>query len=311
MEVASQGSLDNNDVSLRPGQITGAMSTDRESSPRDVLGHESGSSTGKICNGGTLTNFSGKTRVYTVKTIKSGAEHGFVDKIDDRFQIIPGYADLVKIVDGIHRDVYPDRARRNPELTTTRILRSLSNPRTILELLLYEGAPVGYGIFPRFDFGMYSSRAILAKHVREGGGTYMLEKAIILQRKEGERWNRPLHDGFLMTQRWESIRSLEKLKEKGLVGKIQPIDEPFDAEGAALLFKAHSQVFVSSKGIELTGRSRGELSEVGYNENLDPPKEGTRASETFKKIVNRPPEGAGVNVFVGDVLYVRFTIPEL
>ncbi|OGE72454.1 hypothetical protein A3H40_04380 [Candidatus Daviesbacteria bacterium RIFCSPLOWO2_02_FULL_38_15] len=267
----------------------------------------------RLCShhGGCLTTFAGKTREYTIKTIKSGAERGFVTKLDeDYFQVIPEHIDLVNTIADLYRRVYPERAKRNPKLTTKRVLKSLSNPRTILELMIFEDLLVGYGVFPRLDFGMTSTRAILAEHVQEGGGTYLLERAISLHKKEGERWGKPLRDGFLMTQRCESIRSLEKLQDRGIIGKIQPINEPFDAKGAGLLFEAHVQMRINSRSIELTGRSRRELTEVGYNENLEIPREGTRRWEIFQQIVSRPPEGAGINLFDGDTLYVRFIIPK-
>lgn len=261
--------------------------------------------------------FSGRTRSYTVKTFKSGAEHGFVRVSAQQFQPIEEFAPLVGIIHNLYCDVYPERARRNPELTAQRILQSLSHPRTILELILCGEKPVGYGIFPKLDVGgepvLYSSRAILAQHIQEGLGTHILGEAIVQARKESARCKRrPLRSGFLMTQKWESIRSLEVLKERGLVGTIQPIDKPFDSEGEKLLFMVHSQMRINSTGIELTGRSRRELIEVGFNENAEIPREGTRGWEIFQKIVSRQPEGAGVNLFDGDVLYVRFTIsPEI
>ncbi|MBI2599879.1 hypothetical protein HYW43_03095 [Candidatus Daviesbacteria bacterium] len=287
-----------------------AMSISGEDSSGDLLRQEQRES----FRYGLMTPFRGQTRTYSIKTLRSGAEHGFVEKIGDcNFKVISEYAFLTATIDRLYRSVYPGRATRNPELTTKRILQSLSHPRTILELILYGEEPVGYGIFPRLDIGgepvLYSSRAILPEHIQEGLGTHILGRAIVQHRRESAR-RRPLHNGFLMTQRWESIKSLEGLKERDLVEKIQPIDEPFDEEGAKLLFIVHSQVRVNSRGIESTGRSRRELIEVGLNENLEIPKDGTRGSEIFHKIVNRPPEGAGVNLYDGDVVYVRFIIPE-
>lgn len=264
---------------------------------------------------GETTSFRGRTRLYTIRMFRSGSEHGFVTRIDeDNFKLNPELVPLVKTVDDLYQRVYPERTKRNPELTTKRILKSLSNPRTLLYLILHEGVAVGYGIFPRLDSDgesiFYSSRAILPEHVQEGAGTHILELGIRRHRKETTRLSRPLHDGFLMTQRWESIRSLEKLRDRGIIGKIQPIEEPFDERGVGLLYVVHAQVRVNSTGIDRTGRSRGELSEVGYNENLGAPRAGTKAEDIFNRITSNPPRGAGVNPFNGDVLYVRFTIPQ-
>lgn len=265
--------------------------------------------------GGLITPFTGKTRVYSIKTIYSGSEQGFVKKNDSGYKVNPGYECLVAIIDDLYRHVYPERAKRNPELTTERILKGLSYPRTILELILYEDIPVGYGGFPRLDIDgepvLYSSRTILSEHVQEGVGTHILEKAIELQRKKAARTHgRPLRNGMLMTQNYGSIRSLEILQERGAIERIQPIGEPFDQEGKRILYRVHSMVFVASDAIEATGCSRGELREVGINETAVSPKEGTRGWFVQQKMVLHPPYGAGINILAGDVLYVRYIIPE-
>lgn len=289
--------------------------------PREVRGgsgsvftedNSLGSSTVLSLNEGPVAFFKGRTRLYTIRVIRSGSEHGFVAKIDnDHFQLIPEFTPVVEIVHFLNRHVYPERARRNPELTTKRVLNSLSHPRTILEVALYEGIPVGYGIFPRLDADreslVYSSRAIVAEHVQEGLGTYMLEQAILRHKKEAVRWNRPLEELFLMTQRWESIKTLKVLQGRGLIETIQPIDEPYDERGLRLLYVVHSQVCLNSTGIDQTGRSAGELSEVGHNENFTrpDPEKNPEGAELFDKITKSPPKGAGVNPFNGDELYVR------
>ncbi len=264
----------------------------------------------------STTSFTGKSRGgYEIETYKSGIEVCFVRKIDNNgYLTIPGCAGLVKVVRDLYIAVYPERARRNPDLTITRMMRSLSYPRTVLELVKYQGIPVGYGIFPRLDIDgepvLYSSRALIAEHEREGLGTHILERAISFHRRATVIGHKQLLEGMLMTQNWQSIRSLEHLQERGIVDKIQPIGEPFNEQGKRMLYGVHSRVFISSAAIEETGLSIGELREVGVNETVSPPQEGTRAWEIYETMVNRPPRGLGLNPYAGDVVYVRFTFPR-
>lgn len=221
---------------------------------------------------------------------------------------------MVDLSRNLYAAVYPERARRNPELTTDRVLKSLSYPRTILMFALHEEVPVGYGIFPRLDIEgrpvLYSSRGYVLDHEREGIGTHVLERAIELHRRESARARRPLFDGMLMTQNWYSIRSLEHLRDSGVIEKIQSLDEPYDDEGKIILYGVHSKVFVASTAIEDSGLSRGELREVGRNEAAIVPEEGTRAHEIYQKMVLRPPYGIGLSPHAGDVWYLRFTFPR-
>ncbi len=263
------------------------------------------------------TFFRGRTRLYVVKMYRSGSDRVFVRKIDEEhFEIYPESLSLVEKHDANYRDVYPERARRNPIVTRNRILQGLSYPRTLQYEIYEQGTQIqaGDGTFTRMDAGpesfITSSRAIREEHVHEGIGTHILELAIRRHKREAVRRKRPLNEGFLMTQRWESIESLRKLKEKGIIDKIQPIDESFDEKGKRFLYIAHAQMRMKSTGIDLTGRSAGELIELGWNENLDIPEEGTEAKEIFDKMVLRPPRGAGVSFFNGDVLYVRWTMPD-
>jgi len=265
--------------------------------------------------GGEITTFQGRTKSYLIETYRSGSDYGFVRSVEGGYSLMnPEYQGLVELARNLYGAVYPERARRNPELTTERILKGLSYPRTILMFALHEGIPVGHGIFPKLDIQgepvLYSSRAFLAEHEREGLGTHVLERAIDLHRRESARAHRQLYNGMLMTQNWFSIRSLENLKESGTIETIQPIDGPYDAWGRHLLYGVHARVFVSSTAIEDSGLSRGELREVGINEAATRPEEGTRAWEIYQTMVLRPPDGAGLNIYNGDVLYVRFTFPR-
>lgn len=264
---------------------------------------------------GETTLFKGRTRLYLIRMYRSGSDRGFVRKIDEKhFEIYPEHLPLIERHDANYREVYPERAKRKPVETRNRILQGLSYPRTFQYEIYEQSTQVGDGTFTRMDAGpesfITSSRAIKEEHVHEGIGTHILELAIRRHKREAARWGRPLNEGWLMTQRWESIKSLSKLKEKGVIDKIQPIDEQFDEKGKRLLYIAHAQMRMHSTGIDLTGRSTGELIELGWNENLDIPEEGTEAREINDKIVLRPPAGAGVSFVNGDVLYVRWTIPD-
>lgn len=267
---------------------------------------------------GEVTHFSGKTKEYDIKTIKSGAFRAFVTGNELMgYEAVPDCKEVVETVDNLYRLVYPLRAKRNPELTTRRVLKSLSHPRTTLELILDEGEPVGYGVFPILDINgtpvLYSSRAILKEHTREGIGTHILEKVIESHKRASARTQKPLREGMLMTQKWESIRSLEELKMRGIIDKIQPFDEPYDQEGKRILFGVHSLMFVGSSGIEETGVSHAEVEEVGPNETATIPEEGSRGWQIQQKMVLHPPNGAGLNLQAGDMQYVRFTLhnPQL
>lgn len=269
-----------------------------------------------LFRGGIVTDFIGRNGdLYTVETYKSGSENSFVKKVGVGYIEAPGYDGLVATLIGLYEVVYPERTRRNPVLTLERMIRTLSHPRTILEIIRHEGVmPVGYGIFPKLDVQgepvFYSSRAIVLAHEGQGAGTYTLERAIELHRKESARVNKPLNNGMFMTQNCYSIKSLENLRDKGVIERIQSLDEPYDPEGKHILFGIHSQVRLASQAIEDTGVSRGELQEVGRNEAALVPEEGTRAREIYDKMVLHPPTGLGMNLPAGDVWYLRFSFPS-
>lgn len=265
----------------------------------------------------SVTSFEGKGGLdYEIVTYRSGSEGSFVRKVENNgYSVDTECADLVETVRRLYIAVYPERARRNPTLTDLRIQKGLSYPRTVLELIKHRGVPVGYGIFPRFDIEgepvLYSSRAIISTHEKEGLGTHILERAIAIHNTAVHRGqHRPLLEGMLMTQKWESIRSLEHLQERGVVDKIQPIGEDYDEQGKRILYGVHAKVFVSSAAIDERGVSKGELREVGMNEVIRFPQEGTRGYEIQQKLVNHPPYGLGLNLAAGDVVYVRFTLPR-
>lgn len=261
---------------------------------------------------GVVTDFVGKNAdLYTIETYKSGSENSFVKQVGVGYIEAPGYDGLVATLMGIYEAVYPERTKRNPVLTLDRMIRTLSHPRTILEIIRHEGViPVGYGIFPKLDVWgepvFYSSRAIVLEHEGLGLGIHIFERAIELHR----RVNKLLHNGMFMTQNCYSIRTLEILRDKGVIEKIQSLGEPYGNEGKGILYGVHSRVWLASQAIEETGVSRGELREVGRNEAALVPEEGTRAREIYDKMVQHPPDGLGMNLAAGDVWYPRFTFPS-
>lgn len=257
--------------------------------------------------------FQGKTRLYRVETYRSGTNRsGFLG--------VPEYERLVEIIRDSYLNTYPTRDR---DISIRRVERSLSHPRTILELALYEGIPIGYGIFPRLrietndpepESVLYSSRAFQEEHEGEGLGTHFLSEAIRLHQEERVQLHKPLLKwGALMTQNAYSIRSLIKLQRLGIIGKIRPFDEIFerDPKSQSLLLGVHQQAFVGSLGIDtITGVSRGELRELGMNEAYKPSREDVGAWEIHQKMVLHPPHGLGMNRDAGDVVYVLYDIPR-
>lgn len=281
-----------------------------------------------LFRGGVVTPFVGRSgRAYHIETHKSGNERGFVRIIESTGTalIAPEYADLVATVKGLYLSVHSERAERNMGLAIERVMRSLSHPRIILELIVSEGAPVGYGIFPRLILDpqdqslqvLYSSRAVLPAYEADGVGTHILKEAIKQHQEELARAHRaPLRGGFLMTQSAYSIRSLEHLQEEGIVDKTYPFDETYDklTWGKRALYATHAKVFLVSDAIDgLTGVSKGELRELGRNEAFTVPAEGTASYRIHQRMVNHPSHpsgGFGMNIHAGDVIYTLFTFPR-
>lgn len=266
---------------------------------------------------GEVSEFQGEGNLYYIETYRTHNGSGFVKRVSESsYQDIPEFVGLVGLVRDLYEEVYPERSRKDPDLTTKRVLKSMSFPRTILMIAMHEQLPVGFGIFPRLDVRgepvLYSSRGFVKEHEHHGLGTIFLERSIGQHRDESLRAHRSLTNGMLFSQNWYSLRSLEILKERGVIENIQsPIfDESYDEAGKHILYGIHSQVWVASASIEESGRSQGELRVVGPNEAATVPEEGTRAREIHDKMIFHPPYGLGINVGAGDVAFVRFTFPR-
>lgn len=255
--------------------------------------------------GGQVTEFKGKTRNYSIETYHSngGNRHAFSQ--------MPEYSDLVNTVTGLYLNIYPNRDR---DVSTERMARSLSHPRTILMLARYEGVPVGFGIFPRLliysEPVVYSSRAFRHRHEGEGLGTFVLEKGIDEHRKECSKSHKSLRWAALMTQNPYSVVTAEKLPG---VEEIYPFSKRYDENREAqwYLLGVHHAVYMASLGIKtVTGVSRGELREIGMNERGRPRRRDVRAWEIYEEMITPPPQGLGMNREAGDVVYVMLQLKK-
>lgn len=269
-----------------------------------------------VLDRGQVSPFQGKTNFYEVYTFRSGTDSSFVTRATaNEYVVMPSNRDLFIVFDALYRLVYPQRAAKDPVLTMRRMMKAFSHRRTIGELVLYEGMPVAGGIFPVFDINgeptMYSTRYVLKEHENEGIGTHILERAISLHQRDSARRHQPMFNLGLMTQSWKSVLTLEHLKRRGIVEKIQPLDEPYDRAGKDILWGVHARVWVNSAAIDENGLSMGELSEVGENETVEPPRFGTRGWEIHESMVRRPPHGAGMIAKDGDVIYYRSLLSGL
>lgn len=244
--------------------------------------------------------FQGKTKNYCIETQMTPNGHVFTDT--------PEYSGLVEVVTNLYLAVYANRDR---DISIERMRKSLSHPRTILELATYKGNPVGFGIFPRLIISgeqvLYSTRAFKEDHEGEGLGTHVLSEAIRLHQGESAKAHRSLRWGALMTQNPLSVLTLRKLD---LIELIYPFDALYggkNRQAQSLLLGIHKAVYMSSRGIDtITGVSKGELSEIGMNETYRPSREHTRAWEIFQKMISPAPDGFGMNREAGDVVYVLF-----
>lgn len=249
--------------------------------------------------------FQGKTNIYAVETYYSGRSN--------RFTAMPEDSDLVGTVTGLYLAVYPNRDR---EISIDRMRRGLSHPRTILMLAKHQGIPVGFGIFPRLPIDgepvLYSSRAFMPEHEGQGLGTHFLDKAISLHQEIVTGMHRSLRWGVLMTQSAFSILTLKRLQELGRIGKIYPLDEPYDRnrDAQSVLLGVHKEVLMYSQSIDTrTGVSISELGELGMNEAYRPRREHQEAFEIHQRMVSAPP-GWGMNRERGDVVYVTFELKK-
>lgn len=262
-----------------------------------------------LFKGGEATPFAGKTKNYIIDTYRSN--HGNKGS----FLEISEYAELVDTIVDLYLRVYPNRDRN---LSIERVKKSLSHPRTYIELVRYGDEPVGFGIFPRLIVSgrslFYSSRAFLEDHERQHLGTHVLEEGIHLHQEELSKSGRVLRWGALMTHNPWSLVSLES------VPKIEDIF-PFGRKGEEPKLKLYSQypeALTYLAGVYykvgmhrgtmnwITGVATGELKDEGMNENIRVTREHERAWELQQLMVLPPPEGLGMNREAGDEAIVLF-----
>ncbi|OGE64513.1 hypothetical protein A3I48_03575 [Candidatus Daviesbacteria bacterium RIFCSPLOWO2_02_FULL_36_7] len=293
MEESLQQNNNELDVIRAPSSVSFSHS-DREQGPR--LEAE------LLFSGGVAVLFRGKDRDYQIEIYRSGCTK-------DGFLGLPEYSGLEEIVRGLYLGIYPDRDR---DLSIARMKQGLSHPRTILELVRYEGVPVGFGIFPRLLVSgepvVYSSRAFELEHEGQGLGTHVLKEAIRLHQESLAKSHRSLRWGALMTQNALSVLTLQKIP-------MVEIDYPFrrlfseDREAQSLMLGVHREVYLSSLSIDTTtGVSRGELRELGMNEAYRPNRDHQKAWAIHQRMVSLPPHGFGMNREAGDVVYVLFKL---
>ncbi|OGE33487.1 hypothetical protein A3J19_01575 [Candidatus Daviesbacteria bacterium RIFCSPLOWO2_02_FULL_41_8] len=267
------------------------------------------------CSTNFMTNtFQGRSNEYDVRVYRSN--HG--NKAS--FAEIPECAGLIEDITDLYLGVYPQRDR---DKSIERVRKSLSYPRTIVELAYSEDQLVGAGIFPRFNLEgeplFYSSRFILPDHTRQGLGPYMMEDAILRHQQELATAHRVLRFGAIMAMNPDSVGSLWKLS---IVGDSWPIRKPandqveptvnFYPQGSTqqlLMLRAHGLFHMASDSIHvLTGVSSAELSELGMNETYKPGAEKRMSWLIHKIMVSRYPQGLSMNREAGDLMCMVFEI---
>ncbi len=262
--------------------------------------------------GGVVTFFKGKTNEYCVETYTTPNGNGFTSMSE--------YSDLVEAVTALYLGVY---SNRDKDISIERMKRSLSHPRTILELVTHQGIPVGFGIFPRLliEVGeppyrepvIYSTRAFEKDYEGDGLGTHVLDRAIQLHQEQSLKGHRLVRYGALMSQNPLSVYTLEGLD---YVEQIWPFGERYEKNTTpqSIMLGIHHKVRMSSLSINTqTGVSEGELSEIGENNTWRPSREPKRVWDIHQEMVHRPPDGLGMNREAGDVVYVtyRFKKPNV
>lgn len=251
-----------------------------------------------------ITTFQGKDNVYTVETYNSGA-------LRNGFMGVPEYRCVVDDVKGAYLRTYIDR---DVDMSIGRVEKILSHPRTILELVKHEGIVVGFGAFPRLfiegDQVLYSSRAFESEHERQGGGVYVLDRAIELHNEELAKSHNRLRSGALMTQNPASIVSLQRAQRAKDIHPFLRLGGRYErnSKPQRIMLAVHNWAMMNSRSINtLTGVSKGEVWEVGMNENFRPDK-GSSTWEIYQEMVAASPEGLEMNREAGDVVYITYEI---
>lgn len=258
-----------------------------------------------LFRGGETTHFTGKSNTYHVETYRSGK---------GRFTELSQYSGVKDVVTGLYLPVHHTRDRK---ISIERMEKSLSYPRTILELIKYQDGLVGFGIFTRLLISspekftsepvIHSTRAILSEHEGQGLGTHILERAVQLHQEESHK---PLRWGALMTQNPLSVFTLEKVPS---VDEIYPFAKRYNANRWAqfIMLGVHQAVLMNSLGINtVTGVSKGELSGLGMNETWRPRPDQGRVWEIYQEMISPTPYGLDMNREAGDVVYVIFGLKK-
>lgn len=212
-----------------------------------------------------------------VSNFRSFPIETFVDTEDDDAYTRNRTA-LIRVVTALHLARFDDR---NPVISIQRIFRGMTHPRTALMLVGEPGQSrghwVGYGLFRGIsiydedDFETdpqevdYSSRALMPGFEGQGVGTHMLVESLKIFNPD---WL------VLMTQNEASIRTVQHLREKGLVKQHYPFGEPmgevtYDTNKAAqdVMLATRRVVRLSniSRVHDHIGLAERELSEIGMN----------------------------------------------
>lgn len=260
--------------------------------------------------GPRISSYQGRNNLYTTETYNSGnARNGFMG--------IPEAANLVTDARDVYLQTYPSRDR---QMSIERVERNLSHPRIFLTLIKHEDILVGIGIFPRLfidgDSVLYSSRAIVPEHEREGLGPYILDLAMQYHDEELAKSHTRLRYGVLFTQNPASVVSLQRApradnifpflhKEAGdkFAGRYR-----IGSKEQRIMNAVYNISSMYSTGItNLTGVSKRELWEVGMNENFRPDRESS-TWPIYLEMVGAVPEGLEMNREAGDVVYVTYAI---
>lgn len=260
---------------------------------------------------GEITSFKGRSlRVFSIESYYSNGS-SFKDRTaEDAQMVLDILSNYIKAFP--NRDIGKSQAR---------VMDSLRHPKTLALLARYQGEVVGHGIFPRFvvegensrENYMYTSRAIQKDFEGDGLGMEMwrIASGIMHQRLTGR--NRLIKGIIMMTQNAASIRSLELLRENGIMdGIIYPFERRWDKCRSAqtAMLTAYSQFRLRPRRLNIeTGVSEGELEELGPNESFIL-REGTRTAEIDDIMHKRNLRDGGLGMKKKDVVWAGLIVEE-
>lgn len=249
------------------------------------------------------TPFRGKNNDYIIVTHMIG-RRPIINK--DGSLARPEYTDVVADIVNLYLAV---NYFRNEELGIERAKRSLSHPRTYIEMVLHNRIPVAYGIFPKFTIEgipvVHSTRMITKEHQGELVGGHLFQNAVEMhQRDRIETHRSPILWGALETQNPASIASLEKIP---WIGTIFPFHKLYSEDPVArrLVGEVYNKISTedSLNFNRVTGVSTGELSALGMNEAYRPREGEGRVREIYLQMIRPFPRGLAMNREDGDLAY--------